>query len=87
MSERKPEPTDSAAQEILSYSFLRVFANDGVIDGDELKMIERLALRDGVVDGKERAVIGRIFDRVDPDALEPGVRAEIARFRDAYDIP
>jgi hypothetical protein len=86
MTERKAEPTDSAAEEILSYSFLRVFANDEVIDEGELRMIEKLALRDGVVDSKERAVLGRIFDRVDPDRLDPKVRTEIHRFREKHGI-
>ena len=87
MTQRKPDPSDSAAQEILSYSFLRVFANDGVIDAAELAMIERLALRDGVIDRKERAVLGRIFDRVDTDKLEPEVLRDIEAFREEYDIP
>lgn len=77
----------SAAPEILSYSFLRVFANDGLIDEDELRFIQKLALRDGVVDSKERAVLGRIFDRTDPEKLDPKVRADIERFRENYGIP
>ncbi|MGD2068695.1 MAG: hypothetical protein PVI57_08495 [Gemmatimonadota bacterium] len=86
MSDGTPRPTDSAAEEILSYSFFRVFASDGIIDEGELTMIQELALRDGVVDSKERAVLGRIFDRVDPDRLDPGVRDEIRRFREEYGI-
>lgn len=84
MSDRKK--AGSAAPEILSYSFLRVFANDGLIDEDELRFIQRLALRDGVVDSKERAVLGRIFDRADPERLDPKVRDEIDRFREDYGI-
>lgn len=87
MTQWKEPGTDSAAEEILSYSFLRVFASDGVIDARELDMIERLALRDGVIDRKERAVLGRIFDRVDPERLDPEVRRDIHRFREDYDIP
>lgn len=79
--------TDSAAQEILGYSFFRVFVQDGTIDEAELRFIEQLALRDGVVDSKERAVLSRIFDRVDPERLSATVRREIARFRAEYDIP
>jgi len=79
-------PTDSAAQEILSYSFLKVFAKDDALDQDELVMIERLALRDGVVDSKERAVLGRIFDRIDPERLDPGAREAIRRFREEHGI-
>lgn len=79
--------TDSAAQEILGYTFFRIFVDDGTIDEAELRFIEELALRDGVVDSKERAVLSRIFDRVDPARLSAAVRREIARFREEYDIP
>ena len=80
------EPRDSAAQEILGFSFLRVFASDGVLDADELEMIERLALRDGVIDSKERAVLARIFDRIDPERMDESVRTSISRFRERHGI-
>jgi hypothetical protein len=80
------EPRDSAAQEILGFSFLRVFASDGVLDADELEMIERLALRDGVIDSKERAVLARIFDRIDPERMDESVRSSISRFRERHGI-
>jgi hypothetical protein len=86
MSRPEPEALDSAAQEILGYSFLRVFVRDGVLDEAELGMIEALALRDGVVDSKERAVLARIFDRIDPARLDEGVRESIERFRERHDI-
>ncbi len=87
MAENKPLPTDSAAHEILSYSFVKVFADDALIDSDELAFMEELALRDGVVDSRERAVLSRIFDRVDPDQLDPEVREEIELFRERHNIP
>ena len=80
------DPSDSAAQEILGFSFLRVFASDGVLDADELEMIERLALRDGVIDSKERAVLARIFDRIDPERMDDEVRDSISRFRERHGI-
>jgi len=73
----------SAAREIAGYSFLVVFANDGTIDENELRLIERLALRDGVVDDDERTVLENVFARVRPEDLDPAVRDEIARFRGA----
>jgi len=82
----RPEATDSAAHEILGYSFLRIIARDGVLDHDELRMIQELALRDGVVDSRERAVLSRIFDRIDPDRLDVSVQESIQRFRDRYAI-
>ena len=87
MADREPLPTDSAAHEILSYTFLKVFAHDHIIDEGELAFMEELALRDGVVDSRERAVLSRIFDRVDPEALDPKVREEIERFRERHGIP
>jgi hypothetical protein len=80
------EPRDSAAEEILGYSFLRVIAKNGVLDAGELEMIERLALRDGVIDSKERAVLSRIFDRIDPERMDEGVRDSIVRFRERHGI-
>lgn len=77
---------DSAAEEILGYSFLRVFARNQALDESELRTIEQLALRDGVVDSKEKAVLSRIFDRMDPTSLEPEVREAIGRFRETYGI-
>ena len=72
---------------IMQYSFLHVFANDGLIDRDELQMIERLALQDGTVDPQERDVLARVFARVNPSTVEPGVWAEIERFKAQFDIP
>ena len=72
---------------ILQYSFLRVFANDGIIDARELAMIEKLATADGVVDEHERSVLSILFGRVAAERLSPDVREEIARFKDAHGIP
>ena len=82
-----PPGPGSAAHEIISYSLLRVFANDGTIDEAELKFMQKLALRDGVVDRREKAVLSRIFDRVDPRTLDPGVRSAIERFGAEHGIP
>lgn len=79
--------TKSAWNAIMQYSFLRVFANDGTIDADELAMLERLALEDGVVDDQERAVLSRIFARVHEDTVTPDVWAEVSSFKQRYDIP
>ncbi len=57
---------------IMQYSFLHVFANDGLIDRDELQMLERLALQDGTVDDQERDVLTRVFARVNPQTVDPG---------------
>jgi len=64
----------------------RVFANDGTIDSDELAMRERPGLGDGTVDEAERAVASRLFARVAPDTVCPGVWDEICRFKAEHSI-
>ena len=71
---------------ILQYSFLKVFADDEMIDAAEWAMLKKLALADGVVDAQERMVLAKIFDRVDPKSLDPKVRAEIESFRAEHGI-
>lgn len=78
--------SDSRAREIANYSFLVMFANDGLIDAAELAFVERLALADREIDAAEREVLRNIFGRVKPERLAPDVAAEIARFRAAWDI-
>jgi len=67
--------------QIVQYSFLKVFADDEMIDAGEWAMLKKLALEDGVVDETEKIVLAKVFDRVDPKSLDPKVREEIERFR------
>ena len=76
----------SSWRQILQYSFLKVFADDEMIDAGEWAVLKKLALAEGVVDAQERVVLGRIFDRVDPKSLDPKVREEIAAFRAEHGI-
>ena len=76
----------SAWNAIMQYSFLSVFAKDGLIDAGELAMIEKLALADGMIDDAERDVLGRIFARVDAQSTDPAVWAEIQRFKSEFGI-
>jgi hypothetical protein len=76
----------SSWNHILQYSFLKVFADDEMIDANEWAMLKKLALADGVVDTQERMVLAKIFDRVDPKSLEPQVREEIEAFRAEHGI-
>ncbi len=76
----------SRAREIMNYSFLVAFADDGTIDEGELAFIKRLALKDGVLDDKEKEVLVRIFGKLDESALSPTVRTEIANFRREFDF-
>ena len=76
----------SSWSHILQYSFLKVFADDEMIDASEWAVLKKLALADGVVDAQERMVLAKIFDRVDPKSLDPKVREEIASFREEHGI-
>lgn len=70
--------------ELMQYSFLKVFANDRTIDGDELRFLERLATRDDVVDDAEKDILRAIFHRVTPETVAPGVWLEMETFRQRY---
>ena len=72
---------------IMQYSFIRIFANDGTIDADELAMLERLAMADGLVDDRERKVLTTIFSRVNPDVVSDDVRDGIEQFKARHRIP
>lgn len=76
----------SKANEIARYSFLVVFANDSIIDANELHFMEKLALEDEVVDEEEKKVLRNIFSRVADKDLAPEVVEEIKEFREKYDI-
>ena len=76
----------SRAKELAGYSFLVVFANDGTIDEEELKMLEKLALEDQEVDERERQVLRNIFSRVSSEDCTAEVWREIEDFRKKYDI-
>ena len=77
----------SSWNEIMQYSFLAVFANDGRLDAAEMAMLEKLALRDGKVDSQERAVLSRIFAKVAVDSVTPEVWDEISTFKAQHGIP
>lgn len=71
---------------IMQYSFIRIFANDGTIDADELAMLERLAMADGRVDDRERNVLTTIFSRLNPDLVSEEVRDGIEQFKARHGI-
>jgi hypothetical protein len=73
--------SDGRAGDIMRYSFLQVFADDGTIDEAELAFMKRLALEDHEVDDAERRILGGIFERVKQDAVTPEVWAEIQEFK------
>lgn len=72
---------------IMQYSFIRIFANDGTIDADELAMLERLAMADGLVDDRERNVLASIFSRINPGNVAADVLEGIEKFKALHRIP
>ena len=78
--------SESGARQLMGYSFLVVFANDGTINEEELKMLERIALEDCVVDEDEKRVLRTIFARAENAQLAPEVSEDIKKFRQKYDI-
>jgi len=72
---------------IMQYSFLRVFANNGTIDAQELIMLQSLAMEDGAVDDRERTVLSNIFSRVNAESVSAEVWKDIVEFKLRHDIP
>ena len=77
----------SAANKLIQYASLHVFANDRTIDAQELAMLERMALRDGEIDEDERRVLSRIFAKVNANTVTPAVWDEITAFKEEHAIP
>ncbi len=75
-----------AANEMMQYSFLSLFARGRTITEAGLSLLERLALRGGRVDSEERAVLPGILDRVDVPGSGPGVATQVNRLRTEYAI-
>jgi hypothetical protein len=81
-----PMTSHSRAADLVGYSFLVMFANDGLIDADELHFLKRVALSDGEVDEAERRALRGIFARANFSLMSAEVKAEIEEFRTRYDI-
>lgn len=77
----------SAWNQIMQYSFLRIFANDGRLDTEELAMIERLAMADGAIDERERRVLSTVLARASEAGLTPEMSESIEQFKARYAIP
>jgi hypothetical protein len=81
-----PDAEDSRYLE-LAYSSIRIFANDGTVDMEELSFLLGLALKDGHIDDDERRVLGRIFQHAEETNLSLAVRARIREARRKHSIP
>jgi hypothetical protein len=76
----------STAGDLVKYSFLHAFAENGRLAQSELELLEAIALGDGRIDEQERAVLATIFSRVSPDTVAPQVWVEIERFKERFGI-
>ncbi len=68
----------------LAYSSIRVFADDGTIDMEELNFLLGIALRDGKVDDDEKRVLGNIFSKVNENNVSSKVWERISEVRTKY---
>ena len=79
-------PTPHSHIEI-AYSSIKVFADDGQMDLNELNFLLGLALRDQVVDEDEKRVLAKVFSQAEQGGLTSQVRSRIAQARRIHDIP
>lgn len=77
---------DSRAKDIMSFSFLVAFANDGTLDAWEIDFMKKLALEDGVLDDQEKRVFRQIFSRISEEIVSADTWAEIQNFRAEFKI-
>jgi hypothetical protein len=73
--------TDSRAKELIAYTYLHAFANDGTLDEHELDFMKKLALKDGVIDDDEARALHRLFDHLEGHPISPKVASTLAAFR------
>ncbi len=70
----------------LAYSSIRIFADDGTVDLEELNFLLGVALRDDQIDDDEKRVLGRIFEHAEKTKLSLAARARIKEVRRKYGI-
>lgn len=70
----------------LTYSAIKIFADDGTVDMGELNFLLGVALRDDAIDDDEKRVLARIFDHAEKTRLSLAVRARIREVRRKYSI-
>ena len=82
-----PQPHDGMKSHLeIATASIRVFADDGTIDHQELDHLLSLALRDGEVDPDEKRVLANIFSQVPEHELLPGVRQRMQEARARHGI-
>ena len=71
----------------IAFKSIKVFADDGKLDLEELNFLLGLALRDDKVDDDERRVLAKIFAEAEKGKVSDVVRARIADARAKHGIP
>lgn len=80
------EAPDTSSYLEIAYSSIRVFADDGTLDTNELSFLLGIALRDDKIDADEKRVLGSIFRKAEAGPLSRPVRERIAEVRRRYSI-
>ena len=70
----------------LAYSSIRVFADDGTIDMEELNFLMGIALKDNEIDDNEKRVLNNIFSQVTEDKVNSKVWARMQSIREKYNF-
>jgi len=68
----------------MTFHSMNCFANDGVLDVDELNQIVNIALKDGVVDENEKRVLSNIIGRLKESELEGELLAKDEEIKSSY---
>lgn len=68
----------------LAYSSIRVFADDGTIDAEELSFLMGITLKDGEIDDNEKRVLNDIFSQVSEDQVSAKVWERMHAIRVKY---
>ncbi len=70
----------------IAYSAIRVFADDGTLDLEELNFLMGLALQDGIIDDEEKRVLGNIFNQLSQADVSAKVWERMMQIRAKYGI-
>ncbi len=70
----------------IAISSIKVFADDGTMDLEELNFLMGLALRDGVIDEDEKRVLRSIFDKCPKGSVSYKVYERIRLIREKHNI-
>lgn len=63
---------------------IKIFANDGTIDLEELENLLTIALKDGVIDKDEKHTLANIFKKVEEWDVTPKVWNRMKEVREKY---